>query len=128
MELKLPILIYDAQCPMCVRFKQGLERWDVSKRVTYVPLDHTEVFVRYPQLSPAACAAQVHYLREDGVILSGGAVITELMKHFPAVGKLAWLLETDIGKKTADFFYKQVDGVRQKMKADEEACGTCRKP
>lgn len=113
---------------MCVRFKQGLERWDVDKRVSYVPLDHDEVFERYPQLNRESCAAQVHYLREDGVILTGGEVITELIKHFPAIGKLAWLLETDIGKKTADFFYKQVDSVRQKMKAEEESCGTCRKP
>jgi predicted DCC family thiol-disulfide oxidoreductase YuxK len=128
MELKLPLLIYDTQCPMCLRFKQGLERWDVEKRVCYVPLDNDELFTLYPQLNREACTAQVHYLREDGAILIGGEVVTELIKHFPGVGKLAWLLETDIGKKTADFFYKQIDTVRQKMKAEEESCGTCRKP
>jgi predicted DCC family thiol-disulfide oxidoreductase YuxK len=127
MELKLPLLIYDAQCPMCQRFKQGLERWDLSGRVCYVPLDHAEVFARYPQLDREACEARVHYLREDGVVLTGADVVTELVKHFPAVGKLAWLLETDMGKKTAEFFYKQIDSVRQKMKAEEESCGTCPK-
>ena len=96
-------------------------------RVCYVPLENEEVFIRYPQLQKAECAAKVHYLREDGVVLVGGEVITELLKHYPAIGKLAWLLETEMGKKTVDFFYQQVENVRQKMKADEESCGTCRK-
>ena len=126
MELKLPLLVYDAQCPLCVRFKQGLERLDVERRVLYVPLQDDEVFKRYSQLDPQACAAKIHYLREDGQVLVGGEVITELLKHFPAVGKLAWLLETEVGKKTVDFFYQQVENVRQKMKAESESCPTCR--
>ncbi len=128
MELKLPLLVYDAQCPLCVRFKQGLERLDVNQRVCYVALSESEVFARYPQLNAADCASQIHYVREDGAVLVGGEVITELLKHFPAVGKLAWLLETEVGKKAVNFFYQQVENLRQKIKADEESCPTCREP
>jgi predicted DCC family thiol-disulfide oxidoreductase YuxK len=127
MELKLPLLVYDADCPLCVRFKQGLERWDVDKRVCYVPLTHVEVFVTYPQLDPEKCRAVVHYIREDGTVLVGGEVVTELLKHYPGVSKLAWLLDSEVGRKTADFFYQKVEAVRQKMISDEAACGTCKK-
>lgn len=127
MELKPPLLIYDAQCPLCLRFKQSLERLDSSGRLSYVSLDQIEVFQQFPQLDSSACAARVHYLREDGAVLTGGEVIAELLKHYPGIGKIAWLLETDVGKKTVEFFYQQVENVRQKMKADEEACGTCKK-
>ncbi|MBY0518702.1 MAG: DUF393 domain-containing protein [Bacteriovoracaceae bacterium] len=126
MELKLPLLVYDAQCPLCVRFKQGLERWDTTNRICYVPLENPDVFIKYPQLSFEACREKVHYLKEDGEILIGADVVSELIRHYPGVGKLAWLLETDVGKKTVEFFYQKVESVRQKIKSDEEKCGTCR--
>lgn len=127
MDLKPPLLIYDADCPLCVRFKQSLERWDSEQRITYVSLSAENVFTQFPQLDPAACAARVHYLREDGAILTGGEVITELLKHYPGVSKIAWLLETDVGKKTVEFFYQQVEAARARLKAQDEDCGSCRK-
>jgi len=127
MELKLPLLVYDADCPMCVRFKQGLERFDVNNRVSYVPLTDEEVFKLYPQLNRESCRAVVHYVREDGSVVVGGEVITEPLKHFPGAQKLAWLLESEMGRKTAEFFYQKVEAVRQKILSDEAACGTCKK-
>ncbi len=125
MELKLPLLIYDSECPLCVRFKQSLEKLDVNHRVQYVPLTHDEVFKTYQQLDPEKCRARVHYLTETGNVLTGGEVITELLKHFPGVGRMAWLLDSEAGKKTAEFFYQTVETLRQKAKADEESCKTC---
>lgn len=124
MELKLPILLYDGDCPLCVRFKQGLERLDVENRVTYWPIQNAEVFQRFSQLDRGACQQKVHYLREDGTVLSGGAVVTELLHHFPGISKLGWLLDSEIGRKTVDYFYDQVEQLRSRMK-EKENCGTC---
>ena len=126
MELKPPLLLYDAECPLCVRFKQGLERLDVDKRVNYCPIQDEHVFTLYPQLDPAACRLKVHYLREDGAVLIGGEVVTELLHHFPGVSKLGWLLDSEVGRKTVDFFYEQVEQMRRRIKEKDETCGTCR--
>lgn len=125
MELKPPLLLYDADCPLCVRFKQGLERLDVDKRVTYCPIQNEEVFAQFTQLDRLACRQKVHYLREDGAVLTGGEVVTELLHHFPGVSKFGWLLDSEIGRKTVDFFYEQVEQMRTRMKEKEESCGTC---
>jgi len=123
MEFKLPLLIYDAECPLCVRFKQGLERLDAQRRVCYIPLQEEGVFSAFPQLDRAACAAKVHYLREDGAVLVGGEVVTELLKHFPGVDKFGWLLDSDVGRKTVDFFYERVEAFRRT--AQEKSCDRC---
>lgn len=125
MELKLPLLLYDAECPLCVRFKQGLERLDAHHRVQFVPLQEEQVFSRFPQLDREACRAKVHYLRENGDVLVGSEVVTELLKHYPGVEKLGWLLDSEVGRKTVDFFYQQVENFRQKALADKESCERC---
>lgn len=98
---------------------------DVDKRVSYVPVSDENVFRQFPQLDPVACATRVHYVREDGAVLTGGEVITELVAHMPGAGKLAWLLETEVGKKVADFFYRHVEEARQRLKEADEACDRC---
>lgn len=123
MELKPPLLLFDGDCPLCVRFKQGLERLDIEKRVTYHPIQDENVFTLFPQLDPEKCRLKVHYLREDGVVLTGSEVVTELLHHFPGVSKLGWLLDSDVGRKTVDFFYNQVELMRQRLK--DKDCVSC---
>lgn len=126
MELKPPLLLYDSDCPLCVRFKQGLERLDVEKRVTYHPIQDETVFKLFPQLTLEECRLKVHYLREDGFVLKGSEVVTELLHHFPGVSKFGWLLDSDVGRKTVDFFYNQVELIRQRMKDKDNGCGDCK--
>jgi predicted DCC family thiol-disulfide oxidoreductase YuxK len=126
MEFKLPLLVYDDQCPMCVRFKQGLERWEALSHITYIPLSDSGVFEIYPQINQEECKAKVHYIKEDGSVVAGGEVITEIIKIYPAASKLSWLLDSEVGKATADFFYDHLDKVRQKLKELDTDCSDCR--
>ena len=126
MELKLPLLVYDDQCSMCLRFKQSLERLDLNHEITYVPLSETRVFELYPQLKAEDCRTKVHLLKKDGSIVTGGDVISEVVKVIPGVGKLAWLLDTDVGKSASTFFYEHVESIRKKLKSKDDDCGSCR--
>ncbi len=125
MELKLPFLIYDDQCPLCLRFKQGLERMDLNHIITYVPLSSELVFSQYPQLNLEACRAKVHFLRADGTVVTGSEVVVEVIKIIPGVGKLAWLLETDVGKSASTFFFDHIESIRKKIQEKDKSCGTC---
>jgi predicted DCC family thiol-disulfide oxidoreductase YuxK len=125
MELKLPLLIYDDQCPLCVRFKQGLERLDLNHILTYVPLSSESVFKQFPQLDPEICRTKVHFLRTDGGVVTGQEVVVEVVKIIPGVGKLAWLLETDVGKSASSYFLDHVENLRKKLQEKDKSCGTC---
>jgi predicted DCC family thiol-disulfide oxidoreductase YuxK len=126
MDYKLPLLIYDDQCPLCVRFKQGLERLDLNHIITYVPLSSESVFTQFTQLDPQACRTKVHFLRADGVVVTGQEVVVEVIKIIPGVGKLAWLLETEVGKSASSYFLDHVENLRKKLQEKDKNCGTCR--
>ena len=123
MNSKLPLIIYDSECPLCVRFKQGLEILDFDKRINFVPLSEAQIFAEFPELKAQECAKVVHLITEERSVLKGSEVITYLLKYYPGVSKLAWLLETDQGKKVVDFFYNKVEEIRHKFKTEE--CDRC---
>lgn len=125
MELKLPLLVYDDQCSMCLRFKQGLERLDLNHEITYAPLSHVSLFTLFPQLNADDCQAKVHLVKADGSVVTGSDVITEVVRVIPGVGKLAWLLETEVGKSASAFFYEHVESIRKKLKDKDNDCGSC---
>ncbi len=125
MEFKLPLILYDAQCPLCLRFKQALEHWDASQSISYVPVDTPEIYEKFPQLDRAACEQRVHLLRADGTLISGGALIAEVVRSIPQISRVAWLLETEAGQKASEFFYQTVDSLRQRLKDADEGCGEC---
>ncbi len=125
MDYKLPLLIYDDQCPLCVRFKQGLERLDLNHIITYVPLSSESVFTQFSQLDPEACRTKVHFIRSDGGVVTGKDVVVEVIKIIPGVGKLAWLLETDVGKSASSYFFDHVESIRKKIQEKDKSCGTC---
>jgi predicted DCC family thiol-disulfide oxidoreductase YuxK len=122
---QLPVLLYDSECPLCTRFKQGLERLDVYHKIHYRSIQDAQVFIDYPELNPTECASVVHLITENREILKGSQTITYLLKQFPGVQHFAWLLESEKGQKIVDFFYQKVDEIRHKIKDDHESCPKC---
>src|SRR3989344_4920216 len=107
MKYQLPLILYDPECPLCLRFKQGLHYLD--KSLTFVSAREDEVYQFYPELNRQACLEKVHMLLEDKSILSGPEVVDHLVKTLPGVSKFSWLLENEQGKKIKDFFYQKVE-------------------
>lgn len=120
----LPLIIYDSECPLCVRFKQGLERLDLQRSLHFASLHDENIFTRYPELKRDECRQVVHLLTLEKKILRGSEIVGYLVASYPGISKLAWLLETDQGKKVLDYFYQKVDEIRLKFK-EEENCPTC---
>ncbi len=117
-----PILIYDGDCPLCVRFKQALEFLDKDGRIQVVSLQSDELFEKYSQLSKSECEKEIHLLQDDGEVLSGPKVIEYLVSIFPGVRKFSWLVESESGKKAVNFFYDKVNELREKVKKDCPGC------
>lgn len=126
-KFQLPILLYDHECPLCVRFKQSLEMMDRYKKINYHSLHEKEIFNEFPFLSEKECSEVVHLILEDQSVLRGPEVLTYLIKQFPGVDRFSWLLETDKGKKVVDFFYQKMEELRYKTKSLHEECPRCPK-
>ncbi len=117
------ILIYDNECSMCSRFKKGLELLDIENKIQFFAVTDPAVYLEYPELNQEDCEEEVHLINE-GKVYRGGEVITELLKHFPAVKKFAWLLDNEATQKAAKAFYGQLNTMRQMKKHGCFRCGT----
>jgi predicted DCC family thiol-disulfide oxidoreductase YuxK len=118
------VLIFDSECPLCTRFKQGLELMDLPKKIRFIPLQDPKLFEEFPELNAEDCASQVHLITEERKILKGPEVVEYLLKTLPGVSKLSWLLDTESGKKATQLFYQKVEELRDILK-EKEDCNEC---
>lgn len=122
MKYQLPLILYDPECPLCTRFKQGLEYLD--KSLHFVSAHDEEVYVEFPELSRQVCLEKVHMITKERQILTGPEVVDYLLAELPGVSKLAWLLDNEQGRKVKDFFYQKVEELRE-LSNKKEDCQQC---
>lgn len=122
MNYQLPLVLFDPECPLCLRFKQGLEYLD--KNLTFVSAREDEVYAAFPELDRQACLEKVHLITADRTILKGPEVVDFLVQTLPGVSKFAWLLDNEQGKKVKEFFYQKVEELRE-ITLKKEECQEC---
>ena len=123
MKYHLPIILFDPECPLCLRFKQGLEYLD--KTLNFISVKDEEIYTEFPELNRQECLEKIHMITSDKRIISGPEVVDELVKTMPGVSKFAWLLENEQGKKVKDFFYQKVEELREITRKKQEDCDEC---
>lgn len=119
----LPVVFYDPECPLCLRFKQGLQFLD--KSLTFVSAREDSVYTEFPELNRQECLEKVHMITADRKVLKGPEVVDFLVETLPGVSKLAWLLDNDQGKKVKDFFYQKVEELRELSHKKDSDCNQC---
>ena len=123
MKYHLPLVLYDPDCPLCLRFKQGLEFLD--KDLCFVSAREDLIYQEFPELSRQACLEKVHLITSERQIVVGAEVVDYLAQRLPGVSKLAWLLDTDKGKKVKDYFFQKVEELRELSQKQDSDCNQC---
>jgi predicted DCC family thiol-disulfide oxidoreductase YuxK len=118
----LPIILYDPECPLCLRFKQGIEFLD--KSLTFVSARDDQIYLIFPELDKKTCLEKVHLITSERLVLAGPEVVDYLVKTLPGVSKFAWLLENEQGRKVKDFFYHKVEELRE-LSTKKDDCHQC---
>lgn len=125
-KLKTPLLLFDKDCQLCLRFKIALEKLDIENRINFVPVGTDQVYHDFPDIDREQSKEVLHFIDEKGVVHRGGEIAPALANQFPAINKISWLLETDVGKKISNFFYDKVNELR-KSSLLERHCPDCHK-
>lgn len=123
MKYHLPLVLYDPECPLCLRFKQGLEFMD--KSLCFISARNEDIYVEFPELSRQACLEKIHMLTVDRKILVGPEVVDFLAHQLPGISKLAWLLDNEQGKKVKEYFYQKVEELRELSLRKDGDCKEC---
>ena len=122
MNYNLPVILYDPECPLCLRFKQALSLMDES--LTFISVREEEIYEDFPELSRQACLEKIHLISVDRTIYVGPEVVEQLIKTLPGISKFAWLLDNEQGKKVKAYFYQKVEELRE-LSAKKESCQQC---
>ncbi len=123
MKYHLPLVLYDPECPLCLRFKQGLEYMD--KSLCFISARDEEIYVEFPELTRQECLEKIHMLTSDRKILVGPEVVDFLAHQLPGISKLAWLLDSEQGKKVKEYFYQKVEELRELSQRKDGDCNEC---
>lgn len=114
-------VIYDDECPLCVRFKQSFERV-YQDEVVFSPLSNKGVFEKFPQLNAEACSQDLHLIDSEGQVFVGPKALEKIIEKFPFSEKFKWLYQSENGKKAVDFFYSKTHALREKIKNHCPGC------
>lgn len=74
------VLIYDAECRLCVASKEWVERWDRRRRIRFLPFQAAEAKERVPELAGMRCMDAMRFIDAQGEVTSG---VEALRKMFP---------------------------------------------
>ena len=119
---QLPVLIYDEECSLCLRFMQALERLPGTEGITKIPLQDENLYAHFTDITMDDCFEEIHLITEEGKILRGNQVPEALINKFPAVKKFSWLIESQMGQKAIDYFHHVASNYRKRLKKDCPGC------
>lgn len=122
-NFKLPILLFDHKCSLCLRFKQSLDRIPESEYIQKISIHDEKIYDVFPMLDRSLCHEAMHIIDLDKSIHIGPDALSWLIKEIPIVSKFSWLAESEIGKKSIDFFYKMAQKYRTSLL---NRCPTCK--
>lgn len=125
-KIQTPVILFDPECPLCVRFKMAIERMNFDEPLFFTPYSSPQVIEQFPHLVLDELSKEVHLIVDEKAmqVLKGAEVIEYLAKHNEAIKKLSWLLESNVGEKASHIFYNTVNKLRESL---HNHCTNCRK-
>jgi predicted DCC family thiol-disulfide oxidoreductase YuxK len=121
-KFQLPCLLYDESCPLCLRFKQSLERTKLDTDLYYYPIQNKYLYTTFPMIKEDEVSKEVHLILSQTQHLKGPEVITYLAKQNSSILKFSWLIESKMGQKAIDIFYKTSNKYRETLR---KRCHKC---
>jgi predicted DCC family thiol-disulfide oxidoreductase YuxK len=111
-----PVIIFDQECPLCVRFKQSLLFLDRGNKFDFVPLQDETIYIKYPILNREECEKDIHILVNEDKFYKGKEALEYLIENYPKVKSFSWLIESESGQKALNFFHDKVSDLRKHLK------------
>ena len=128
-ELKLsyPLILFDSECPLCVRYKQSLLRLDLDKKFSFTSIHDSET-TKYIEVDESKNANdfknKLHVFTSSSEFLEGADALSFIVELLPGASKFSWLIESNMGKKAINFFYEMSDQYRRSLL---NRCSSCKK-
>lgn len=126
---RVPVVLYDAECLLCVRQVALLQRLPRRGRLDFVPLQAALQAGTLPAgLTAERLRAQMHLVEPGGRIYAGAAAVARIVSTIPLIGALAHLYNLPPIRCLADRLYAWVARHRYRLSGRQPACvGSCQR-
>ncbi|HET7404705.1 MAG TPA: DCC1-like thiol-disulfide oxidoreductase family protein [Candidatus Bathyarchaeia archaeon] len=103
------VLLYDADCGMCTRFRNTIDFLDVHRKIDFMPIDRAEQIGRLDSLPDALRHRSFHLILPDKHVESGAEALPTLVSLLP-YGRLVSKIITSspLGQQMLSFLYSVV--------------------
>lgn len=78
-----PVLIYDAECRLCLSSKRWIERWDRRHRIVFLPFQNPEAKKLVPELGEMTCIDAMRFVGPDRSVSSGVEAFRKMLPFLP---------------------------------------------
>lgn len=101
-------VLYDADCPICLKSVERLRRWDRQKSLRFLPARDPVVPERFPTLSREALEASIHLVGSDGGVWVGADAVERLFAILPGFSGFRWIFRIPFVRPLARWVYRWV--------------------
>lgn len=107
-------LFYDGNCPVCIKNKRILQKYDTHQTLQFVDIHDTEAIQRFPEIDTNRAAGKIHLIDHKGQLKVG---MDALRAAYALVDRGYWLNWTNwpIIRPIADQLYVLVARNRQRI-------------
>jgi len=107
-------LLYDADCGMCIATTTWLGRWVPPNRLGLLPLQEVATDPRIAALVDGrALAESLHFVRVDGIVLTGARAGLAAGRLVPVLGWYAAMLDRPLGHLLLEPLYREIASHRR---------------
>ncbi len=83
-------LFYDGSCPLCRRFADVVERWDVDGSIGVIDLADAGIEERFPQIDLESAVQELTVSEPGGSVFQGSQALQRLTRLLPGIRSLSW--------------------------------------
>ncbi len=122
-KFKLPLILFDDRCELCVRFKGAIQRIPGHEALHFESLYNADLYREFTFLREEICKQTIHLIDEEKKVHVGGDALLFIASKLPGANRFTWLLESNMAKKTSELFYTAVNTYREKI---SKSCHSCK--
>ena len=104
----LHLLLFDDECPLCVRFQEGVKRRDKEGRIEPVAFGDPRIGRIAAGMSREQLRSSFHLVRPDGTLVSGHRALPELLRLLPGWRLAGLLLRLPGAGKLSEWAYRWI--------------------
>jgi acetyl esterase len=106
-------LIYDGQCPFCVKSARRLQALVGAGRLSILPLDSPAAMALHPDLSYSRALGAVQLVLENGALCEGAEAACSALALRPGLGFIRLVYYLPLLRQIFDLAYK-ISGLRRR--------------